>query len=35
MKPVNNKQGPDLYAFIRFIGFIGPGDINYVLNIVR
>ena len=23
-------QGPDLYAFIGFIGFIGPGDINYM-----
>ena len=23
---VYNKQGPDLYAFIGFIGFIGPDD---------
>ena len=23
-------QGPDLYAFIGFIGFIGPGVINYM-----
>ena len=22
----NDKQGPDLYAFIGFIGFIGPDD---------
>ena len=25
-----NDQGPDLYAFIGFIGFIGPDDINYM-----
>ena len=25
-----HKQGPDLYAFIGFIGFIGPDDINYL-----
>ena len=23
-------QGPDLYAFIGFIGFIGPDDVNYM-----
>ena len=26
---VHNNQGPDSYAFIGFIGFIGPDDINY------
>ena len=26
----NHHQGPDLYAFIGFIGFIGPDDINYM-----
>ena len=26
----SNDQGPDLYAFIGFIGFIGPDDINYM-----
>ena len=25
-----DEQGPDLYAFIEFIGFIGPDDINYM-----
>ena len=24
------EQGPDLYAFIGFIGFIGPGVIHYM-----
>ena len=32
---ISYYQGPDLYAFIGFIGFIGPDDINYVLNIFR
>ena len=26
----NHNQGPDLYAFIEFIGFIGPDDMNYM-----
>ena len=30
----NDNQGPDLYVFIGFIGFIGPDDINY-MNIFR
>ena len=25
-----NNQGPDLYAFIAFIGFIGPDNIHYM-----
>ena len=30
LKSVLIIQGPDLYAFIGFIGFIGPDDINYM-----
>ena len=30
MSNINYHQGPDLYAFIGFIGFIGPDDINYM-----
>ena len=30
---IGHRQGPDLYAFIGFIGFIGPGDddLNWLL----
>ena len=26
MNQLEDKQGPDLYTFIGFIGFIGPDD---------
>ena len=29
-----HHQGPHLYAFIGFIGFIGPEDINYMCYIL-
>ena len=34
--PIRNNQGPDLYAFIRFIGFIGPDDddLNWLLILI-
>ena len=31
---IESNQGPDLYAFIGFIGFIGPDDINYMCYIL-
>ena len=31
---VDHYQGQDLYAFIGFIGFIGPDDINYMCYIL-
>ena len=30
----SNNQGPDLYAFIGFLGFIGPDDIHYMCYIL-
>ena len=27
---ITHDQGRDLYAFLGFIGFIGPDDINYM-----